>query len=357
MSASEPIVDVGIPTTGSAPHLLAEAVESVFEQTLGSWRLVVCENGPGRDEVRAALDPYVRDPRVTHVITGYRVGRGENWTNLIREGHAPYHGLLHDDDFWAPAFLERRVEFLEEHPGCGFVYGGTVVINEDGRPRGRTKLPLPAGVQSSSVIFPKLYRRNWIGVPTYLVRRSAYEAVGARYKEIIFTDNEMFLRLAAHFDVGCLEIWDGFYRIHSVQTSSDRSRWAENTLDLLDAVEDLPVHPRLKRLVRAETYLRCALDRTQRGERRAGLISVARAIRVDPISTFLRPQLAGRLLATMAAAIGGGPVQRRLAAARDRRWHQGGAAGLLSMEESGTTQEQAHVDQSGSALRGSTGSR
>jgi 2-polyprenyl-3-methyl-5-hydroxy-6-metoxy-1,4-benzoquinol methylase len=329
----EPVVDVGIPTTGSAPALLAEAVQSVFDQTLPNWRLTIGENGPGLDSVREALEPYLADPRVTHHVTGTVVERGRNWTNLIRTGTAPYHGLLHDDDRWGPGFLERRVSFLEDHPSCGYVYGGTIVIDEAGRPRGRTILPLPPGVQRSATIVPALYKRNWIGVPTFLARRSAYEAVGGEYKELIFTDNEMFLRLAAFFDVGCIAVWDGYYRIHSVQTSADRRTWGENTLDLLDAVEDLPIAPSLRRMVRAETHLRCALDAAQVVQRRHALGHVYQALRTDPASTLFRPSLSVRLVATLAAIVGGAPVRRRLIETRERRWQTGGAAGLLDLSE------------------------
>ncbi len=133
-----PIVDVGIPTLGLSPYLV-EAVESVFAQTFPSWRLVISENGPGLDSVRHALEPYVRDPRVTHVVSGTKKGRGWNWTRAS-QGVAPYMGLLNDDDRWAPEFLERRTEFLDRHPRVGLVYSGCVVIDEAGHPLGRARL-------------------------------------------------------------------------------------------------------------------------------------------------------------------------------------------------------------------------
>src|SRR5262245_8119043 len=128
------LVTVGIPTLGSLP-LLVEAVESVFAQTFDRWELIVGENGVGDAEVEAALAPYVTEPRMTHVVTGERVGRGENWSNLIRAGSAPYVALLHDDDRWEPEFLDRRVAFLEAHPECGWVFSDYIVIDGDGTRR------------------------------------------------------------------------------------------------------------------------------------------------------------------------------------------------------------------------------
>jgi hypothetical protein len=325
------VVDVGIPTLGDNPYLV-EAVESVFAQTLTSWRLLVSENGPGSDAVRAALEPYLRDPRVRHHVTGTLVGRGENHTNIVRSGNARYVGILHDDDRWAPEFLERHVDFLERHDTCGLVFSGFRVIDAAGRARGRKKLALEPGVHPPEEILPLLYRRNFIGVPTVLVRRSAYDAVGAEYKEVLSCDHEMWLRLAAHFAVGCIATWDADYRMHPAQTSSRRTRLAQAEFEVFEAVADLPVPESVKRTVHAESHVRCALDAAERAESRTSLHHLARAVRTDPICVF-RPSVSGRFFATLAALAGGSRGRRRLTALREHRWETGGADGLLHPEE------------------------
>src|SRR5262245_45992679 len=126
-SRVEPIVDVGIPTLGNCPYIF-EAIESVLSQTFTAWRLVISENGTGNPLLRRRLEPYLKDPRVNHLVTGEKVGLGTNHNNIIRAGSAPYVGILHDDDRWQPEFLERRVAFLEAQRTCGFVFSGHVVI-------------------------------------------------------------------------------------------------------------------------------------------------------------------------------------------------------------------------------------
>jgi teichuronic acid biosynthesis glycosyltransferase TuaG len=322
-----PIVDVGIPTLGTSPYLL-ESVESVMNQSLSSWRLVISENGPGVASLHRALEPYVRDPRIRHVVTGERVGRGQNHTNLIRAGSAPYVGVLHDDDRWGHRFLERRVEFLERHRTCGLVYSGHNVIDDSGVIIGRTKPYLPPGVHRSASILPLLYRKNFIGTPAVLVRRAAYAAVGSEYMEIINLDIEMWLRLAAQFDVGCLGGWDADYRIHGNQTSADRVGLAEQWFPVLDAAEHLPLSRSLRKSVRAEALVLAALDAVERGERRRSIGHLARAVRVHP-STLVRPEVGARVLAGLAALTTGRRGRTALTRIRDKRWKTGGADGLL----------------------------
>src|SRR5438876_3177794 len=80
-----PVVDVGISTLGTSRYLV-EAIESVLSQSLSEWSLVVSENGPGLTDVRRAMEPFLEDKRVRHVVTGTRLGRGAHYTRLIRAG-------------------------------------------------------------------------------------------------------------------------------------------------------------------------------------------------------------------------------------------------------------------------------
>ena len=94
---SRPVVDVGVPTRGR-PQYLRETIESVLAQTFLRWRMTVSENGPGDEEIRAIVEPYLADPRVRHVPTGSEIGAPENATRAVDAGEAPFVALLHDDD-------------------------------------------------------------------------------------------------------------------------------------------------------------------------------------------------------------------------------------------------------------------
>jgi Glycosyl transferase family 2 len=332
--SDDTIVDVGIPTLGNSPSLV-ETIESVFAQSLTSWTLTISENGPGLESVRHTLEPYLRDPRVWHLVTGEKVGRGTNHNILIHAGTAPYVGLVHDDDRWHPEFLERRVRFLDEHETCGFVFGGHVIIDESGNAVGRVKLDVPPGVHRSAWILPRLYRHNFIGCPTVLVRRSAYEEVDG-YRDILNYDSPMWMRLAAKYDVGCLGVWDADYRHHPMQASAKRTRLAMEMFPVLEAVADLSISPSLRRLVLAETHVRCALDAIERGERRQSLAHLGRAVRADP-SSVVRPAVTGRMLAVLGALAGGARARRALAERRALRWNSGGAQGLVDVSDEAPT--------------------
>lgn len=286
----EPIVDIGMPTHGR-PRYLCEAVESVLAQSFDSWRLTVSENGPGGDHIRAILQPYLSDPRVALSATGSNISRPDNATRTITAGHAPYVALLHDDDRWDMDFLALRVRFLESNPTCGLVFSHCNYMSETGEPVFRFTVDLKEGLQPRMAFLRLLYRQNVIAMPTVLSRRSAYETVGPAFSQsLLFDDYEMWLRIAAGFDVGFLNVCDASYRIHTAQTTHEWVKhMGEQRLELLNAVDtwlpqDFPTVER--RRARSGAYFRASYDAFWLGERQHALGHLVRAFQEHPLAVL-----------------------------------------------------------------------
>src|SRR5262249_44261388 len=189
-----------MPTRSVAPYI-HEAIESVLTQTRQDWTLLISENGaPGGKLEQDLKQHYLDDPRIGYQAIGADLSAATNHTLLITKGDAPYVGILHDDDRWDPEFLDPRIEFLERHPEGGFVFSGNYEIDSQSRRTLDSKLWLDEGVYQPSEFVPQILRHNIIGMPTLLVRRSAYEAVGEAFDEgTTYFDYTMWLRLAFKF--------------------------------------------------------------------------------------------------------------------------------------------------------------
>jgi hypothetical protein len=292
------LVDVGIPTHAE-PKYLAESIDSVLAQSLQSWRLVISENARVRGEAIARIvEPYLDDSRIEHVITGDDIPSQRNATRLIQTGNAPYVALLHDDDRWDPDFLAARVDFLERHPECAYAFGGSKFIDSAGRQIGAVTAPLQEGVQPRRE-YVQRYLRLQIKpmMPSLLVRRSAYEAVGPVFDERFAGDDwEMWLRLALSFPVGYLSVIDSENRLHPQQLTYS-IRWGEELIVFAQHLEDLVnrtmpdaqlTPPELRRR-RSTAFLSAALDAAEEGDRRRALRRVGHALRADPRS-ILNPR-------------------------------------------------------------------
>jgi hypothetical protein len=278
-----------MPTRSVAPFI-DEAIDSVFGQTYENWTLLISENGAPGGELERRLAPYLDDPRVRYQAVGADLSAAMNHTRLIGVGDAPYVGVLHDDDRWQPEFIERRVAFLEQHPECGFVFSGNDEFDADSRPTGSSDFVLAEGVYPPREILPLLVRRNVIGMPTLLVRRSAYEAIGAAFdEETVFFDYLMWLRLAARFPVGYLAVRDAVYRVHDTQITMTPTRRGVQQLRLFEQIEELlasvpeiEVDRRWLRRRVAGAHLSAALDDVQEAKRSAAAAHLRDALKTYP---------------------------------------------------------------------------
>ncbi len=285
-----PVVDVGIPTYGR-PRFVVEAIESVLAQTHGELRLLVAEDGSGGGEIATAVAPYLEDPRVRYEPSGEHVGAARNMSRIIGAGSAPYVAILHDDDRWHPTWLESRVHFLEKHQDCGMAFGEHFDIDGTGRRVGRSDGPLKAGPQEHVAFAREMLRRNLIGTPTVLVRRTAYEKAGPAFddRHAIVFDWEMMLRLALMAPVGYIRVWDSDYRTHSEQISKEAKRGR----DYLELFESMCAQARAagphfelatgeRRRRHARYLVSAALDEIEDGNRAAAVRLLRAAIREHP---------------------------------------------------------------------------
>jgi glycosyltransferase involved in cell wall biosynthesis len=307
---TELLVDVGIPTYGR-PRFVVEAIESVLAQTHGSFRLLVAEDGGGGGEIAAAVEPYLGDPRVRYEPSGEHLGAARNMSRIIAGGGAPYVAILHDDDRWHLNWLQRRVRFLEGHPDCGLVFGEHYDIDDAGRRVGRSEGPLKAGQQEHVAFAREMLRRNLIGTPTVLVRRSAYEQVGPAFdaSHAMVYDWEMMLRLALAAPVGYIRVWDSDYRTHSDQISTEAKR-GRDYLELFDAMcaqaqaagPEFELAEGERRRLHARYMVSAALDEIEDRDRGAALGLLRAAVREHP-AVMLSPATAGALAGLIAPGV------------------------------------------------------
>lgn len=315
-----PLVDVGMPAHGR-PVFLAEAVESVLAQSHRNWRLLVLDDSQG-PEIGEALSPYLGDDRIEHRTVQPFSATGV-MSALMSEGRGDYFAHLHDDDRWGPAFLERRVRFLEQHPECGFVFSGHVDINARGEVTGYFPARYPEGIVPHADLITAFQRRNEVDtMHSVLTRRSALEAVGAHLDEAFprLYDWELWLRLSIRFPVGSIEETDVDYRAHEEQMSArpgksqDFRAMFEHAWSLA-GTQGLELPEAERRRLRARLGVSEALDHIQAHDARRARRSLVAALRTAPSALLDR-----RVPAALLALLGGRHGRAALARLRTRAW-------------------------------------
>jgi len=193
--------------------MLKEAIESVRQQTVADWELIVVDDG-STDHTREVVETCRRtDGRIHYVWQPPQgVSAARNHGFAVAAGE--FIGFLDDDDLWLPNKLAVQVEYLRTHPAVGFVSCPMLVRGPDGQPMGLR----PSHAFRDSLA--ALIQHNIIQSTSPLIRRNCFEQVG-RFDpaQSRAEDYELWLRLARQFPFASTEEPLAIYRIHQKNVS------------------------------------------------------------------------------------------------------------------------------------------
>ena len=149
-------------------------------------------------------------------------------TDAINKGFSHAGGeilaWLNSDDTYNPGTVRKAVEFLQEHPEIGMVYGDMAFIDENDRPIGMFKAALTD---------LKRLRRGYVHVPqpAAFFRAALWQQVGPLDASFYFAmDYDLWVRLAQKTRFAYLkgDVWANF-RLHpgGKTVAADEHCWPE----------------------------------------------------------------------------------------------------------------------------------
>ena len=207
-------------------HFLEDAVSSALHGQEGvDVRVLVIDDCSADGSAEVARRIAAGDDRVDLVVHTKNRGHIATYNEgLLEWADGDYTVLLSADDRLAPGALPRAAGLLDAHPNVGFAYGNAVWFS-DGSP-----LPSPRTRGRGWTVWPG---RVWIenrcrqgqsglSSPEVLVRTNLQRRVGGYDSRMPhLADTHMWLRLAAHGDVGYLRGVDqAYYRRHAGNMST-----------------------------------------------------------------------------------------------------------------------------------------
>ena len=124
------LVSVIIPVFNSERYI-ASAVESVLKQTYKEFELIVVNDG-STDKTVKVLEQYI-----DRIHYAYQPNKGVAAARNagIRASKGEYIAFLDSDDLWIRDTLILHVNYLQNNPNIGLVYGEVLVIDERGKRR------------------------------------------------------------------------------------------------------------------------------------------------------------------------------------------------------------------------------
>jgi glycosyltransferase involved in cell wall biosynthesis len=210
-------------------HFLEEAVASALDDQEGvDVRVLIIDDASPDDSAEVARKIAARDPRVEVIV--HEVNKGNIATfneGLLEWADGDYCTLVSADDRLTPGALRRARELLDAHPNVGFVYGHARWVTDGAPlPAARTRVRGWSVWPGERWLDHRFHQaENPITTPEVVVRTSLQKRVGGYDPQLPkAADMELFMRLAAHADVGFIRGVDqAYYRLHGQNMSKSVS--------------------------------------------------------------------------------------------------------------------------------------
>jgi len=192
--------------------MIAEAIDSVLNQTFKDFELIVVDNYSG-DNTESIVKSY-SDNRIRYFKNRNKGLVSINRNYGIKKSCGEYIAFLDDDDLWLPEKLEKQVELLDSNNAAGLVYSDSYIIDSNGDLREHTYFYSRKPVAGN--VLNELLLNNPIPLLTTIVKRELLNKVGGfnpRYK--IAQDYDLWLRMAEYCPIDFIEQPLAKFRVHS----------------------------------------------------------------------------------------------------------------------------------------------
>lgn len=213
-----PKVTVAIPTYNRAA-LLKDCLEMVLRQTFQDFEVIVSDNcsQDGTAETVRAFS----DPRIRYYRNESNLGVYANMNRCLEIARGEYITIMHDDDIYAPQFIEQEVRLLDEHPNVGMVHCAAFETDSAIVPQWlKLYSDTPIRITKGKEVFVRFLHGHTVYCPSVMARASLYRAIGPYDIRHRSGDYHMWLRMALHADVAYLAQPLVAVRVHEGRLSS-----------------------------------------------------------------------------------------------------------------------------------------
>jgi glycosyltransferase involved in cell wall biosynthesis len=278
-----PKVSVLMPSFNYARYL-PSAIKSVLSQSYSDLELIITDDC-STDESREVVEQWRKlDDRVVPVLHDVNHGLARARNSGLAVSSGEFVALCDADDVWLPNKLQIQMGCFRTNPELGLVHSDSSIIDGDGALTGHkfSSLLHRKGQPKSGNLFEVLCERNFLCVPTVILRREAIEYAGG-FEESLrsLEDWVCWTKVSRKFPFEYVEEPLVHYRIHGAGLSSNPKGMAYNRIKafrfLLDSFSDIP--PRL----RSKMLYSLGMSHLETKELPAAVRAFADSIRANPV--------------------------------------------------------------------------
>lgn len=268
----KPTVSICISSYNHARYL-PQTIDSVLTQTYQDFELIIVDDGSSDNSHGVLTDYQQRYPdKIRYVWHDNHANRGISAScNLaISLAQGRLFAWLGSDDYWFPEKLAKQVSFFEHHPEVGMLHTSALTLGANG-----TLYPV---LNVRDTIDPQpltaMVISNPVVASTAMMPTRLFTELGAFDETLVFSDWELWIRIAARYPIGFLAEPSCAYRVHgqNVSISSKADIILKHNVAVIDTVAaNIPaVDQTLKNRSLANMCLRAGLDGIAGGDIETG---------------------------------------------------------------------------------------
>lgn len=237
MIIATPLVSVNMAVYNGEKYI-AEAIESVLDQTYKNFELIIANDG-STDETVSIVKRY-QDERIRLINNSKNSGLANIRNLALKYSKGKYIAILDSDDIALPNRLEEQVAFMEAHPDFGLLGSWYQCIDAEGRILNKTE-KYPASWEDIPAI---LLFHNYFGQSAVMLRKSCIEDILYRPEFPPAEDYDLWARISQRCKVWNLQKVLIHYRIHQSSTSRDHNLvFVKEKEIIINQLKNLEIEP------------------------------------------------------------------------------------------------------------------
>jgi len=235
---AHPRISVVIPTY-EPERFLIETLKSVLSQDPGAeeMQIAVVDDGSRRVRTAEIVEATAPSGRIEVYEHDDNLGLAGNWNRAISLARGDFIHVLHQDDVICPGFYTQLAAGLSSSARVGMAFSRHAYTDEnDMIDRISHRERWRAGVLPNWL--ERIAETQRIQCPAAIVKREVYERLGGFRSELRYAlDWEMWVRIAARYDVWYEPAVLAHYRRHRSAESARLEASGRINVDLMNAIE------------------------------------------------------------------------------------------------------------------------
>ena len=224
---AQPLVSVVVASYNHAPFVQG-CLRSALQQGIDSLEILVTDDGSTDSTAQQVV--ALADPRIHLHRFAQNQGACAAMNDAIRRSRGRYIAVLNSDDLFLPGKLKRQIDYLEQNPQIGAVFGWPSFIDDHGQ-----LFQDPAHKDHAVFHQPNRSRHQWLRHffdhgnalchPTAVLRREVYQTAGLYDPRLAqVPDLDQWIRVCMRYDIHVMPEPLTAFRIRSGQQNASAAR-------------------------------------------------------------------------------------------------------------------------------------